>query len=252
MRNEAEAEIAARAGCDVIDLKEPSRGALGMADPETMAAVARCTADLEFPVPLSVALGDAADWSDERPVPHLARGIAYLKLGTAGSGRGREWWRRWAGVRQRFDATAIAGRESDAEIAPDRAAGRPAWILVAYADWEAADGPAPLDAFEAARRLGCAGILIDTYDKRGGGLFHWMPPHMVSDLAQTARDMQLTLALAGRLQIGDAPRLIAAGSDIVGIRSAACRGGLRGGQIDAHAVRDFRDALRGAPVEAGN
>ena len=44
VRNVEEAQIAIAEGVDLIDVKEPSRGALGAADPVTLKAIARCVA----------------------------------------------------------------------------------------------------------------------------------------------------------------------------------------------------------------
>jgi uncharacterized protein (UPF0264 family) len=228
VRNANEAEAALAGGCDLLDIKEPALGALGMADPVTIAAVVSRVRELKSSVPVSVALGEAAERGRQRPLPHLPRQIAYMKLGTASLGCGAQGLRRLTKVKERF-------------IDGERELTR--WIAVAYADWEAARGPCPEEVVEGAREGGFAGVLIDTYSKEEGGLFNWLSIERLESLADQARSYDLEFALAGRLQIDDLPRIGLVSPDIVGIRSAACRSGLRTREIDATAVRRFRAAL---------
>src|SRR5437899_496511 len=102
VRSATEAKVALAGGCDVLDVKEPALGAMGMADSATIAAVAARVGDLESPVPVSVALGEAVEWTEKRPIPPLPSQIGYLKLGTAGLGTLAGWARRLAEVKQRF------------------------------------------------------------------------------------------------------------------------------------------------------
>src|SRR5947209_20487137 len=51
VRNVAEAEAALAGGCDVLDLKEPGRGAMGMADISTIEAVLERTRTLDCALP---------------------------------------------------------------------------------------------------------------------------------------------------------------------------------------------------------
>src|SRR5947207_1220934 len=89
VRNLEEARSALAGGCDVLDIKAPERGSLGMADVQEIAGILggtredRCADCRELPV--SAALGEALDWRDVVP-PALPAGLMYLKLGTAGLG----------------------------------------------------------------------------------------------------------------------------------------------------------------------
>src|SRR5215470_13464040 len=95
VRNVAEARSALDGGCDILDLKEPERGPLGMADATTIAAVIDCVQNSRLRIPISAALGEVIDWSAERSVPLLSTRIDYLKLGTAGLGFGDGWVRQF-------------------------------------------------------------------------------------------------------------------------------------------------------------
>jgi uncharacterized protein (UPF0264 family) len=217
----------------VLDIKEPSRGPLGMADVVTIAAIVACRDQTFANVPVSVALGEAAEWPPERPIPRLPPGIAYLKLGTAGLAQTPDW-RGWLGaVRQRFDAVGASG-----DLSPVR------WIAVACADAEEVGGPRPEQVLDLAARSGWDGILIDTCSKESRSLFDWLDGSRLAALEAEARSRDLSFALAGRLQLADVARLAELQPDTVGIRSAACREGNRSSPVEAHRVRAFRAALR--------
>jgi uncharacterized protein (UPF0264 family) len=236
VRNADEAEAALTGGCDVLDIKEPALGAMGMADPATIAAVVARVRDLHSSVPVSVALGEAPEWDGQRSLPHVLMQIAYLKLGTAGLRNGPQWVRRLMKAKERLNGLA---RES----ADEGECGLVQWIAVGYADWEIARGPCPEEVVKGARDCGFAGVLIDTFSKEKRGLFDWLSVERLELLTARARSAGLELALAGRLQIDDLAAIGLVRPDIVGIRSAACRSGIRTGEIDAMAVRRFREAL---------
>lgn len=234
VRNGEEARLAIAGGCDILDVKEPSRGSLGMADLDQIAEVLHVARSNRRGLCVSIALGEANEWTSERPVPPLDQsgGIGdrtYFKLGTAGLAGDRNWAAHWAAARQR-----LAGSVD------------PQWIIVGYSDSGPANAPNIDEIIAAADDQGCAGVLIDTFSKSAGGLFSWLP---VDQLVQSAVDAQrrgLLFAVAGRLQLEDLPLVVTIGTDIVGIRSAACRERQRNGPLCSDAVRRFRAALQTA------
>lgn len=230
VRSVTEAEAALAGGCDVLDIKEPARGPLGMADVATIADILSLRNQTSPNVPVSVALGDATEWQPERPSPRLPPGIAYLKLGTAGLASTPDW-RGWLEkTRERFGATGASGGAD--------------WIAVACADADEAGGPPPEEVLDVAALAGWAGLLIDTCSKENRCLFDWLNGSRLAALAADARSRDLVFSLAGRLQLADISRLVELQPDTVGIRSAACREGNRSGPVDARRVRAFRAALR--------
>jgi hypothetical protein len=244
VRNAAESEAALAGGCDVLDVKEPGRGAMGMADVSTIVEVVARVRATDSMVPVSVALGDARDWEPQDRILRLPAQVAYLKLGTAGLGTHTGWWKRFAQVKRRFESEGHTNPGERGETASDAWPSLGTWIAVAYADWEIARGPRPEEVLEGARECGCVGILIDTFSKENGRLFDWLSIDRLVSLAAVARLHGLEFALAGRLLPGDLPQLASICPDIVGIRSAACRAGIRTGEIDASEVQTFRESLR--------
>src|SRR5690349_523330 len=119
VRDAEEAQIAAREGADLVDIKEPRRGPLGAADAETIQAIAQT---LGGQVPLSAARGEllaAADLPDA-----LAGRLSYVKFGLAGCAQQRDWPELWA--RQLARLSVNTGL-----------------VAVVYADSQAARAPAP-------------------------------------------------------------------------------------------------------------
>lgn len=231
VRNGAEADAALAGGCDILDIKEPRRGSLGMADVaeiRTVIAVARGAPSL---VPVSAALGEAADWLESASIPEIPCGLTYVKMGTSRLGSAKAWIDDWSAAQGRFLTSPHVRAQSAA------------WIAVAYADWEPAGGPRPARVLEAAARHKWGGVLIDTHSKRGGGLFDWMTPDELNDLARRAARWNIPFALAGRISLGDLPLLVEIAPELIGIRTAACYDGLRDGVVDATAVLAFKAAM---------
>jgi (5-formylfuran-3-yl)methyl phosphate synthase len=220
VRSAEEALAALAGGAAVIDVKEPARGPLGRADGEIWRAVRRAVPPQ---VTVSVALGELREWRGaDPPDPRDFEGIVYRKLGLAGSGP--DWLEEWAHLRQSWGEG-------------------PAWVAVAYADWEIAAAPAPDRVIEAALAAGCCGLLIDTWDKSQPGRvdLSW------GDRLRLASDAGLFIALAGGLDEEAMARLAPLDPDLFAVRGAACRRGDRLGWIDPHRVSRLAYAAATAP-----
>jgi (5-formylfuran-3-yl)methyl phosphate synthase len=107
-------------------------------------------------------------------------------------------------------------------------------VLAAYADrrWN--------DVIASAEACGARGVLLDTSDKNGPGLFDLVGDDEIRHWVARAHAAGLTVALAGRLGAADLPRAAALGADIAGVRGAACDGG-RGGRVSVAKVRALAD-----------
>jgi (5-formylfuran-3-yl)methyl phosphate synthase len=239
VRHASEARAALDGGTDVLDIKAPERGPLGMPEVSTVADIDRVrrewAADQHVsPPPLSVALGEAREWlattarSNDAP---LIR-VDYLKLGTAGlADAGVSWTTRY---REAWDRVARVWNMT-------RSAKR---VAVAYADHEVANAPSPDQVLRFALDEGWDGFLIDTFAKGpAGNLFDHLDETRLQRLCASARDRRLPHALAGQLSPRDIPRLRSLRPDLVGIRSAACAQGRRDGRIEARLVTPFRNDL---------
>jgi len=226
VRSVDEVNAALAGGADIIDVKEPTRGALGDADPEVVRAVA---AQVPSSIPVSVALGDP-DTADVpatvgRLAPQREAGEVILKLGAAG-------------------ATSEIETENRLIAAIDSAssAAAPTVVAVAYADWQLAGAPSPSAVARAAARAGAAGVLLDTYMKDGGDLFSSISPEALKRWVEEARSLGLLVAVAGSLDSEGIVRARSALPDVVGVRGAACDGG-RLGRVSADRIRALRVAM---------
>jgi len=217
VRNLEEARLAAAAGADVIDVKNPARGSLGAADHEELAGIVQ---EFGRSIPLSAALGELlAAGGTAVPLnrPDLS-GLSYAKFGLAGCASRPDWEFLW--------------REQMAHFPPGVAG-----VAVVYAD-PAAAAPAPQDVLAAAVSAGAQVILIDTWDKQQGHLLtHWT----VEQLKQFAACVQsagLKLALAGSLRLATIKQVLPLEPAFIAVRGAVCRG-TRTGNLDAHLVRQL-------------
>ena len=248
VRSPEEARAAIAGGCDVLDIKEPARGSLGMAPAQVIVAVCR-VADSHFSlagstsprsasevrVPVSAALGETLDWDRDGEFPRLSAGLRFVKLGTAGLGTARNWQSQWSSIRQAFDVAAQRSL---------------AWIAVAYADWKRADAPCPEHVMQAAVETGCTGVLFDTFHKDGRTLFDALPSARLEAYIDELRGADRLVALAGSLSEDDILTARTLSPDVIAVRTAACADGRRDGPVTASAVRRICDRLRRSRIEA--
>ncbi len=220
----AEAERAVAGGADIVDVKDPREGALGAPAPRVLSEVARAVGGA---APLSVALGDLPD------LPHTAAlaalgaarcGAAYVKVGLRG-------------VRELDRAVGMMSAVADA------VGDQVGVIAAAYADAGALAPPALEPAWLPAlvERTGIAGALVDTFVKDGRGLYAWCPEAALADLIVGTHEAGGIFGVAGQLHLGELARVPA---DVVGVRSAVCRGSNRTAHLEqalvAAAVAELR------------
>ena len=218
VRSAREARSALQGGADLIDVKEPQNGPLGAADPAVVRAVVD---EVAGRVPVSVALGELGDESEVRP--QLVPGASIAKLGLAGWRKREDWRKRWR------DAIAAW---------PDRVTA----VGVAYADWEFADAPAPQEIRAAAAAAGLRGVLIDTFQKRQGGLFKCWTEQELGRWVASLRELGMWSAVAGSLDARGIARAVSCSPDWVGVRTAACHGD-RFGRVSSLHVAQLQAAL---------
>lgn len=223
-------------GDDIIDVKDPSRGPLGMAHPRTIEAV---VAAVSSRVAVSVALGELRDEPD---VAKLPPGVTYAKFGLHGE-RFSRWQPRLTALFERIPNVRPVG--------------------VVYIDCLGGNDPHRAPEFEHVLRWctanNAAGILIDTYKKNGAGLFginvrkagypdqHAMfdrfRTEMLTEYVRSAHRAKRFIALAGQLAGASLERAAALRPDIIAVRGAACVGNDRHARVDAGRVRELKRLL---------
>lgn len=211
-----EARRALAGGADIVDVKDPSRGALAPPAPAVLSEVVQAVGTA---APVSVALGDLA--GDPRAAARDARaaarrGVDYVKIGLR-------------------DVCELNRAVTAIRAVADAVGPRTAVIATTYADAHALDPPAFAPALlpELVGRAGIAGALVDTFVKDGRGLYGWLSESTLEELISRTRQAGGRFAVAGQLRRGELRRV---GADIVGVRSAVCRGGDRTAGLEAGLV----------------
>ena len=228
VRNATEAQSALAGGADVIDIKEPARGALGAADSDTIAEIVKAVAGR---APVSAALGELVELLDAtngNSPPKLIAGVSLFKVGLSGCANHADWQNGW----QRLIASITAPSSNQRAKA----------VAVAYADWRAAESPRPQDVLNAAIDLRCPALLVDTWGKSGGTLFDHWPIEDVRRFSEEVTSHGIAIVLAGSLvgpEIAKATRLA---PSLVAVRTAACEGG-REGTVCEKKVRELKNAI---------
>jgi uncharacterized protein (UPF0264 family) len=242
VRNPNEARAAIAGGCDILDIKEPNRGSLGMADPAIAAEIVAAVKKISPGLPVSAALGEVVEWQAavvqsgvvqaEKSSKHsglsLPADCTFLKIGCAGLRSQAEW-------RSLLNATRAAVAATIQET--------PQWVAVAYADWEAADAPCVSDVVDAALQDNCCGILIDTFTKSDRWLLDWITLDELQGIAVRVHSRGLFLAVAGSLNLAGRSRLRSVAVDVLAIRGAACIQGQRKSEVSESAVREFQQQI---------
>lgn len=220
----AEIPLILPAAPDILDLKDPSAGALGAWAVEDIAATVRELAGLPARPQLSATIGDHP-MRPEAVEPAARRiaatGVDFVKIGFAPDG--------------------APDRCIDA-LAPLAAEGVQLVALLFADRWPPDPGCLPIDRLAAA---GFRGAMLDTAGKHHGLRHHWDDAQLSSFVCCTRAHGLLT-GLAGSLRVADIPALAALSPDYLGFRGALC-GGERTAGIDPQAVARVATAFAGLP-----
>lgn len=240
VRTPEEAVSAVRGGADIVDVKDPSAGPLGMASTAAIREIAETVGNLPLAPPLSIALGELRDWFPA-PTPNFATpqtqslaqflsdlpSIQFLKCGLSGCRNNSVWESDWAQLR------TAAGPQK-------------AWVAVAYADADRAEAPCVQQVLAAASACHAYAVLIDTFVKDQTCLLHWLGPEQLEQISDQCRQNGLLLALAGRVSEADIPVLKQVGAAVIAVRGAACEEANRLQTVSEERVRRLARALKSA------
>ncbi len=238
VRDGDEAAEALAGGCAIIDVKEPLAGPLGAAAPATVAAIAAIVSNSS---PWTLACGELLDAAADAEAGRR-RALAFVadvcqKLAAAPAP---------AAVKVGLSgAVGTPWREALGGIAAGLPAGT-GLVAVAYADWQRCRAPNLEDLVVAAAAIGCRGVLVDTFDKVGPGLFGQADRDTIGRWVTLAHAAGLPIALAGKLGLDDVASAVAVGADVVGVRSVACRAGRSAGGDGDRLGTVHRDRVRRA------
>lgn len=202
--NLEEAESVVGLGVDILDLKNPSEGALGAWSSE---GVRDAVEALKGQV-LSATIGDLPMHPDliVNAVRAMAlSGVHYVKLGFFPG--------------EAFGSVLAALKQLELNHAH----------LVAVL---LADHPLDLGLIETLKATGFSGVMLDTADKSRGSLRDCRPDDFIGTFVKEARAHSLFCGLAGSLALADIEPLSRHEPDYLGFRGALCVGG-RTQRLDA-------------------
>jgi dihydroneopterin aldolase len=214
VRDKAEAEILRNTRADIIDLKEPARGALGALDLDTTREIVSFIAGR---VPASATIGDLPMQPDTISAAVLERaacGVDYVKFGLFPDGDARACLEALCPVAQRVRL-----------------------IVVLFAD------RLPyFDAVARAAAMGAAGVMLDTAGKSAGSLLDHLDHREIANFITHAKAHRLMVGLAGSLTADDVLELLPLAPDLIGFRGALCHGS-RSASLAPSACAGIRDLI---------
>ncbi|MFA9461177.1 (5-formylfuran-3-yl)methyl phosphate synthase [Thiohalorhabdus methylotrophus] len=217
VKNPEEARQAAAGGADLIDFKDPVRGALGGLPGEVIARGVEAVAGRR---PASATVGDPPMEPDQLmpAVREIAEaGVDLVKVGLDGPADL---------TRSVIDALVPAAEDGVALVA----------VLFA-------DRSPDLGIIPALGAAGFRGVMLDTAGKGAGSLPAHMTQPELAEMVAEARKQELLTGLAGSLRVADIRDLLVLEPDFLGFRGALCGQEGREGILDPEALADVRSRI---------
>ncbi|MEM8843743.1 MAG: (5-formylfuran-3-yl)methyl phosphate synthase [Pseudomonadota bacterium] len=204
-------------GADIIDLKNPTQGALGGLSIDEIQSIVDHLWEKAI---ISATVGDLdADISMiMRKIKQVSdTGVDYVKVGM---------------FSQKHISECLPSFEYHARRGIKI-------IAVCFADIEF-DIEATVKACKKAQ---LTGVMMDTAGKNAGSLLlHRSKTELISFI-KTAKQLGLLTGLAGSLRQEDINKLLPINPDYIGFRTALCKGLKRTGSISSDAVQDIRNQI---------
>lgn len=216
VRNASEALVAASAGADLIDLKEPNTGALGALPLPTVRAVVRALHRAGHEQPISATIGDWSMSRHEAIMAHVhavaACGVDLVKVG----------------ITREPQAPAVMQRlaECGHTVVP---------VLLA-------DDGIDTQLLTIACTLPFPAVMLDTQNKSRGSLLDAVGEYTLQRFKKQVRRHGKLAGLAGSLRLEHLPQLQRMQPDIAGFRGAVCEGS-RCGELVPRKVAQLRQRL---------
>lgn len=204
---------------DIVDLKAPAKGPLAPVAASTVIAFRELLAGR---LPLSVALGELAEFDPQRLRVHLEM-ATLVKLGFAGLAGETDWEGHWHRALAEIPTTVTA-------------------VPAAYADHQAAAAPAVEEIARLAVNSGSRYLLVDTFSKSSGSIFDLIERDRLQAIREWVRRRGIRLVLAGSIRHETLSAALRIGPDWIGVRGAVTCGG-RADRIDPRAVIRLRQSI---------
>ncbi len=193
--NKEEALAVLKVGVDIIDLKQPSKGALGALEITEVAEIVRA---IKGQTRISATIGDLP-MEPERvfnAIKKMAKTqVDYIKIGIFPNG----------------DRQATLHKLSELKSL------KLSLIAVLFAD-----ALPNLDIIQVLKQVGFTGVMLDTLDKKQGSLVDIMSFQQIHAFVNEAQKQTLLSGLAGSLKKSDIQMLMTLKPDYLGFRGALC------------------------------
>jgi uncharacterized protein (UPF0264 family) len=215
VENLAEAHCVLESGVDIIDLKAPTKGALGALP---LATVREIVTAIGGKRPVSATIGDLPMHPQqvlEAVIAMAATGVDLVKIGFFAGG---DWTESLAALNTKargFRLVAVLFADHQPDLA---------WVGKIAA-------------------AGFAGIMLDTENKQSGSLTVVCSNTELGEFVAEAKRHGLLCGVAGSLRQTDINQLLSLDPDYLGFRGALCRKHQRTLALDAAAVRTIRSLI---------
>jgi len=219
-----EVSEALEGGADIIDIKDPSSGSLGLPRIAIVKDIVKAVKEVRE---CSVAIGDLRKHTPE--IGYVATAldafVNYIKVGIA------------------------AGDPKDVESIVKEAienTSRAKVVVVGYADYAIHGSIEPLQLIDYATKLGVHGVMIDTLSKGSYTTLDILQKSYLQKFVEKAKSSGLLVAVAGGIEKSHIGMLMELGFDVIGVRTAVCIGG-RNGTVSRELVKELKKALKSKP-----
>ena len=188
-----EIRLVLKKGVDVIDFKDPSNGSLGALATKQISLFLKSIPSNQL---TSSTIGDIEDIKTirEKVVMLSKTNIDFIKIGFF------------------FDYTKIKILKNLKKLAKNKKI-----IAVLFAD-----NKPNLNLIREIKKIQFDGILIDTKNKKNGNLRNYLSIKKLKDFIKVSKKQNLSIGLAGSLNINDIDPLIKLKPDYLGFRGALC------------------------------
>lgn len=191
---------------DIIDLKNPTWGAISPVSADLWDLVAATSQKSGKHQQLSAALGEFDQ--AVQCVQQLPPEFRFAKMGSSECESSESLQQRW----QKMNSLLNQSTEL---------------VAVAYADFASAKSIDPISILVAAEAIGLKRILIDTFNKDGRSSIDHLGVHGIEAFAGFANRKGIWWSLAGTINLSQIDQLISAKiyPDCIGVRGAVCEAG---------------------------
>jgi len=220
-----EAQLALDAEVDIIDLKQPSKGALGALEIDLIKTIVTA---INGVCPISATIGDLPMQPDSvfKAVDDMVNtGVDYVKIGFFPGGD-------WLATLQKLHSHTDLWQQQ-----------RTGLIAVLFADTQP-----DLTILSTLKNSGFKGVMLDTMDKQKGSLTQVMALATITQFVKLTRQHQLLCGLAGSLKADDIAKLMPLNPDYLGFRGALCNQHNRTAQLSQSAVIKIKQAIKHATL----